>query len=341
MPDPATPVDDVVGEWIELYTSADFDLNGLELGKLPPDIAQTLPNADCVPILAGTYVVLARNADSATNGGLPRVDALLTMSLSNDAVTGIFVGYGGQVLDAITYTSSDTGASTALDPTKRNPTDNDQAGFWCEGTDTYGAGNKGTPGAANPSCGIITPGMCLEGGVERAKVAPAAGDLVINELMANPAAVEDTDGEWFELYVGRDVDLNGLQLGRAVGVVSLTLPEGECRRVTAGSHVLFAQETDPLVNGGLPAVDVQLTFALVNGSAATPGTLFVGLAGAVLDDISWTGSDSGVASSLNPAARNPTDNNLPASWCPAVNDYGTGDPTKDKGTPGAANPACP
>jgi len=329
-------VGDATGEWFELYVGADCDLNGLEIGKLPPSVAHTVTNAACLPATAGSFVVLAASLDPVANGGLPRVDALLDMSLSNTGAQGIFVGYQGSVLDAITYTTSGTGASTALDPTKRNPTDNDQVDFWCRGTDTYGAGDKGTPGAANPSCGIITPGMCLEGGVERAKIPPAAGDLVLDEFMANPRAVGDTDGEWFELYVGRDVDLNGLQLGRTPGTVDMTLPEGECRRATAGSHLVFARQTDPAVNGGLPQVDAQITFSLVN----TGGSLFVGLEGQVLDQITWASCGDGVATSLNPAARNPTDNDQAGSWCPAIDDYGAGAPA-DKGTPGAANPACP
>ena len=45
----------------------------------------------------------------------------------------------------------------------------------------FGAGDLGTPGAAN-DC-----------------VAPAP-DLVINEIIQNPSAVFDSNGEWFEIY---------------------------------------------------------------------------------------------------------------------------------------------
>jgi hypothetical protein len=331
-------VGDTVGEWIELYASDSFDLNGLELGKFPPVIAQTVSSVTCLPAEAGSYVVLARSADPTMNGGLPRVDAVMTMSLSNSGAQGIFVGYRGEVLDAITYSTSGAGASTSLDPTKRNAVDNDDPANWCRtpaGT-TYGAGDRGTPGAANPSCGIVTPGRCLENDAERAKVAPQAGDLVINEFMANPRAVSDTDGEWFEVFVARDVDLNGLQVGRVPGVVDLTLPEGECRRAVAGTHLLFARKADPLVNGGLPQVDVLIGFSLVN----TGGSLFVGLDGVVLDGITWASSGDGVATSLNPDFQNPLDNDQASSWCPAATEYGQGTPP-DKGTPGAVNPACP
>jgi hypothetical protein len=340
MADPQA-VGDTVGEWIELYTTGDFDLNGLELGKFPPTIAHTVSSVTCLPARAGSYVVLARSADPTMNGGLPRVDAVMTMSMSNSGAQGIFVGYRGEVLDAITYSTSSAGASTSLDPTKRNAVDNDDPANWCRtpaGT-TYGVGDRGTPGAANPSCGIVNPGMCLDAGTERAKIAPQEGDLVLNEFMANPRAVGDTDGEWFEVFVARDVDLNGLQVGRVPGVVDLTLPEGECRRAVAGTHLLFARKADPLVNGGLPQVDVLIGFSLVN----TNGRLYVGLGGMVLDEITWASLGDGVATSLNPDFQNPVDNDQASSWCPAATEYGPGNPPvpPDRGTPGAVNPACP
>jgi len=36
-------------------------------------------------------------------------------------------------------------------------------------------------------------------------------DVIVNEIMQNPAAVADNQGEWFELYNSgnQDVDLNG------------------------------------------------------------------------------------------------------------------------------------
>jgi hypothetical protein len=338
MADPAA-VPDATGEWLELYVAEDFDLNGLELGRTPQVVLQTVSSATCLPAPAGGRVVLARTADPVENGGLPRVDALLgALSLPNSGAQGIFVGYQGELLDAITYSSTAAGVSTSLDPTRRTPEANDQADSWCRTPAgvTYGAGDRGTPGAANPSCGIVTPGMCLEGDSERPKIPPQVGDLVINEFMANPRAVSDTDGEWFEVFVARDVDLNGLQVGRVPGTVDLTLPEGACRRVVAGAHLLFARRSDPLVNGGLPPVDVLIGFSLINSN----GSLFVGLAGEVLDRITWASAGDGVATSLEPVFQNPVDNDDPLAWCPALDEYGPGSPP-DRGTPGAANPSCP
>ena len=43
-----------------------------------------------------------------------------------------------------------------------------------------------------------------------------AGDLVVTEIMNNPAVVTDNVGEWFEIYnnSGREINLNGLEIGR-------------------------------------------------------------------------------------------------------------------------------
>ena len=41
-----------------------------------------------------------------------------------------------------------------------------------------------------------------------------SGDLLISEVMANPAAVSDSNGEWFELFNAslHSIDLNGLTI---------------------------------------------------------------------------------------------------------------------------------
>jgi hypothetical protein len=170
---------------------------------------------------------------------------------------------------------------------------------------------------------------CEDMGTTRTKVVPTAGDLVISEYMANPSSVGDALGEWFEVRVTANVDIGGLELGRAeiatgAGPVILTLNPTECLPVTAGTHLLFAREADTLLNGGLPAVDHVVGFGIVNSNDG----LFIGLDGNVLDLTTYTSTVDGAATSLDPAA--PT-------FCTATTSYGDG----DLGTPGAANPICP
>ena len=59
---------------------------------------------------------------------------------------------------------------------------------------------------SHPTCGIVPEGQCLVDGTSaRDKVPPVLGELVISEFMANPKKVDDTAGEWFEVFATADV----------------------------------------------------------------------------------------------------------------------------------------
>jgi hypothetical protein len=321
------------GEWLELHVSKDMDLNGLQAGKAADKLTMNISSTDCLAVKAGSYVILAAKADSTLNGGLPKVDAEVNLSLSN-AGGSIFLGYDGTVLDSVTYGTASEGVSLSLEPTKMTTEANDLAESWCKGQEPYGAGDKGSPGEANPSCGFVEKGQCLDMGKSRDKVAPVVGDLVITEFLANPKTISDDAGEWFELYVARDVDLNGLQLGKTLGTIEQQLPEGECLRATKDSYLLFAREANSANNGGLPTVSFGFNFSLNNSNSG----IWVGLDGAVLDQITYVSVGDGIASSLGKAHQSPVDNDDSKNWCPAIEVYGTAD---NKGSPQKENPECP
>src|SRR5262249_47543130 len=157
-------------------------------------------------------------------------------------------------------------------------------------------------------------------------VHPAAGDVVITELMADPSAVGDEEGEWFELLLKKDIDLNGLQLGTKPGTPALTLASGTCLRRAAGSRLVFAKSADPTMNRRPPSVVQPFPFGL----SSAGGVLFVGVGGAVLDQVTCAGSTSGVSRGLDPSAETPAANDPDTSWCGAPSHYGAG----DHGTPG-------
>src|SRR3970040_596090 len=70
-------------------------------------------------------------------------------------------------------------------------------------------GSFGTRGSANDLCGSVTPTQCNGTSGVRPVVPPTAGDLVISEYLARPSAeVGCANGEWLEIYVAADVDLN-------------------------------------------------------------------------------------------------------------------------------------
>lgn len=342
MPNPAA-VSDTIGEWIEVLATRDVDLNGVGIDRAGDSAnPNVIAMAPCLRLAAGQRAVFGRSSDPALNGGLPAVTAGFTFSLIGGSATtpgDVQLVLGADVLDAVTWTSSRAGKSLALDPDLENVADNDVEASWCDGAAAYGAGDLGTPGAANPQCaGGPMTGTCLDAGTPRATVMPVVGDLVITEVMPNPAAVSDASGEWFEVLVTRDVDLNGVGLDRAGDTSSpVVIAQPDCVRVTAGARLVFAKSADPMANGGLPPITATFSFALVDGTPATPGDVQLVLGPTVLDSVTWTSTRSGVAHQIDPDEETPTGNDLPANQCDATTTYGDG----DFGTPAAANTQCP
>lgn len=329
MPNPSA-VGDNEGEWFEVYAVNGVDLNGLELGKPGDEIESTVGGTTCISVQSGDYVLFSRQSDPVVNGGLPEGGHPFTFSLSNSNA-GLFIGWGGEVLDEVTWSTSSDGASRNLDPDRFDADANDDEGGWCAATQPYGDGDLGTPAAPNTECMIAPPaGQCVQDGELRDTVPPAAGDLVITEIMPNPAAVGDTEGEWFEVRAQAAFDLNGLELGREE--VEDVVEVEDCISVQPGDHLIFAKNPDMATNGALPRVDAEFGFSMVNSD----GRLFVGYEGEVLDEVVWTTSGSGIATSLDPDQTTVDGNDDEANWCEATAPYGDG----DLGTPGEENPAC-
>jgi hypothetical protein len=200
----------------------------------------------------------------------------------------------------------------------------------------YFGNNAGTPGAANPRCiAEATAGTCVDQGTVRPMTAPQAGDLLITEVMARPAATSSTTGEWFEVLARAAVDLNDVTLYTTTSSTRITAQE--CLRVQPGEYVLLARSADSFVNGGLPPPRV------VYGSVSFPDTsnTRIGLrrGDAGIDEISLFPSSRGRAWQLDPDKLDPTLNDDPQNFCVAPNRWNP-DGGGDYGSPGAANPAC-
>ena len=63
-------------------------------------------------------------------------------------------------IDEVDYTRDwdlETGASIALDPSITSSATNDVRDSWCISTATFGSGDAGSPGEANPACGASSP----------------------------------------------------------------------------------------------------------------------------------------------------------------------------------------
>ena len=183
--------------------------------------------------------------------------------------------------------------------------------------------------------------MCVDGTTLRAIVTPAVGDLIIDELLPDLDGA-DTDKEWFEVLVRKDVDLNGLQIGTTFPTVQKTFTAPECLRATTGTFLLFLHNdgsgTNP--NGGLPKVDFRFGFDLVNSNRG----IFIGVGGTLVDAVTYTTVPAGASRVLKTGkvGADPTTTdavNDDATWCTSTAVYDA--PLADKGTPGAADATCP
>jgi hypothetical protein len=191
-------------------------------------------------------------------------------------------------------------------------------------------------------CGGVCGGcgfglICTHGGVcAPAAAPPVPGDLVVTEIMINPAAVPDKDGEWVEVrnVTGGTISLNGLEI-RDEGSDGFTV-DTEIH-VGPGKHVVFGARPEMALNGGVSVDVVWKDFQLANDE----DEVVLRYQGVVLDRVAWgTGwtIPEGASLSLAPNRHRPEENNDPADWCPAT--LPILDPQGDLGTPGVVNPDC-
>jgi hypothetical protein len=239
----------------------------------------------------------------------------------------------GVLVDDMEYPAASAGVALEVDG-RATPEafHNDQTGLLCESTHEFEPGGFGTPRESNRFCTIIAPTTCNGVAGERPINVPATGALVISEVMADPEAVEDVDGQWFELIALADFDLNGLHAGTEVGSPRVQVGAADCVAITAGQHLLFARSADEVANGGLPAADALFPFKL----PATGGSLAIGVGAETVDQITWEAAVPGASMSLGIRNNDPVVNDQAAAFCPGTVAYnGT-----DLGTPAAVNDFC-
>ncbi len=345
---------DTTGEWFEVLARSDVDLNDITItnGSGSTDTVQSM---SCLRVNSGSYALFARSADDFVNGGLPAPTVLYSVSLSstNERLT---LSRGDAGIDSAAVTSSTSGKSWQLDPNKLDPLSNDEPTNFCKAPlqwSTDGGGDYGSPAQANPACSAVPdggqmmdPNSCIDpiSLAVRAVRRPAAGDVVISEWMADPAAVTDSAGEYFEVLATRDVDLNGVVLGDSSTTVT-RLSSSKCLAVAANGFALFARTTNAAANGNLPAPMATFSFDLNN----TNETIRVlNTDGGVLDTVTYATAKAGTSTQLKPGLTSPADNDMATNLCQTpdagANRYGNpliDGGIGDLGTPGKANVACP
>jgi beta-lactamase superfamily II metal-dependent hydrolase len=139
---------DASGEWLEVHNrgTAAVNLQGWTLAS-NNDSPQTIAGSLVVP--AGGYVVLARNASSATNGGVTPNYAYAIINLANTADWVALRDSAGASVDSVAWaTTMPVGATRGVsDPSLDNL--DAKGSNWHTSTGAFGAGDKGTPGARN------------------------------------------------------------------------------------------------------------------------------------------------------------------------------------------------
>ena len=250
MADPSK-ANDADGEWFEVWVDAavdQLDLNGVAVHA--GSATTTLDSDKCISVKGGQYLVFAPTKELAPNGNLPQVDFAIPLALTNSGATiSLYANGGVDVIDTVMYPAAAVGHSWKADQSLESGAIDAP---WCNAaeSETYGAGDWGTPGKTNGGCPpILAVGECLEQGVPRKINYPQPGKIFISEFMANPAG-SDADREWIELQLLAGADLNGLKLGN--GTSSVTIESVDCIPMTAGSQVLLVRNADATRNGGLP-----------------------------------------------------------------------------------------
>lgn len=186
----------------------------------------------------------------------------------------------------------------------------------------------GDPG--NSSCDFtrnITSPVCL-GTI----TCPNVGDVIITEIMKNPVAVGDSEGEYFEVYntTGTAIDMIGWVISDVDGDMHTI---GTSLSVPAMGYAVLGINADSGTNGG---VTVNYEYSGVNMSNGSDEVQIV-CNGTTIDEVFYTDADfpdtAGVSMELAVEAFDSVSNDTGSNWGDAINDIGSG----DLGSPGEVN----
>lgn len=187
-----------------------------------------------------------------------------------------------------------------------------------------------TGNPSNSSCDFtrdITSPVCI-GTI----TCPNVGDVIITEIMKNPNAVNDGEGEYFEVYntTGSAIDMQGWVISDLDGdthtiAASVSVP--------AMGYAVFGINADSGSNGG---ITVDYEYSGVNLSNGTDEVQIV-CNGDIIDEVQYNDADfpdtAGVSMELSDTAFDSVSNDTGSNWGDATNDIGSG----DLGTPGGDN----
>lgn len=247
--DPAA-VDDAYGEWIELHNLSNeaVNLRGWILADHGRD--QHVIQTD-VWVQAGGYAVVARNGDPVQNGGVVVQYIYSGVALANSDDELTFSDPDGRVVDSVIWGA---GSGISVQSGRSLYRNNPQAGWQTADAPWSGsAGDWGHPGAPS-NADTPTPDPAYTPTVTATPTAtttpPPLFKIFISEIMADPDAVNDSVGEWFELFNPEPeaVNLNGwhiLDEARDSHTIDTDL------WINSGAYLVLARVQDPAQNGGV------------------------------------------------------------------------------------------
>lgn len=160
------------------------------------------------------------------------------------------------------------------------------------------------------------------------------GDIVITEIMANPDAVPDATGEWFEIMnvTSSTIDIEGWRI-KDDGTDDHIITNGGPLYIDPGEILVLANNGNSTSNGGITPAYVYSGVTLGNSGDEI---ILLDPQSEEIDKVTYSGAATGKSLSLDPNHVDATDNDDPAFWCLASSVFGMG----DYGTPGSMNGSC-
>jgi hypothetical protein len=248
------------------------------------------------------------------------------------------------VLDTYTISIPFTGGSTSTYTLTADSgvVGGDNPSNVAEGTITISAVTEGTDvvftlkGAAeNSTCDLtrnITSPTCVP-----APICPAIGAIIVTEIMQNPNAVSDNDGEYFEVYntTNAPIELQGWVI-KSLTTDSKDHTIATSLIVSSEGYVVLGKNSDTNTNGGV-TVNYAYSSNVFLGNSSDSIALECGAN--IIDSVSWDNGatfpdPTGKSMELMADKYTASDNDAGANWEEATAEIVTGG---DLGTPGSAN----
>ena len=153
--------------------------------------------------------------------------------------------------------------------------------------------------------------------------------IVITEVMANPASVSDSYGEWFEVLNTTDstIDMHGWSIKDLDGDEHQLTSDQTTIPILSGEYLILAKNGDQTQNGGVNVNYVYNGYSLSNSNDEI---ILLDASGAIVDEVHYSNGwpfSSGVSMEIHDPFN---DNALIENWFSSTISYGDG----DTGSPG-------